>query len=61
VALIAIDRSEAAWQEMARVGHVTHDVAMPFVESLAWLRDELERVFPNARAFVRPGFDETQG
>jgi hypothetical protein len=61
VALIAIDRSEAAWQEMARVGHVAHDVAMPFVESLAWLRDELERVFPNARAFVRPGFDETQG
>ena len=25
---------------------------------LIWLSDELARVFPNARAFVRPGFDE---
>jgi hypothetical protein len=26
--------------------------------SLAWLGNELERVFPLARAFVRPAFDE---
>jgi hypothetical protein len=30
----------------------------PFIEDLLWLSDALERVFPKARAFVRPGFDE---
>ena len=58
VALIAIDRSERAWREMARAGYVGHETASPFVDSLVWLRAALERVFPGARAFVRPGFDE---
>ena len=30
----------------------------PGPEDLAWLGDALEGVFPNARAFVRPGLDE---
>ena len=30
----------------------------PFVADLIWLSDEVERVFPKARAFVRAGFDE---
>jgi len=30
----------------------------PFITNLIWLTDELDRVFPNARAFMRPAFDE---
>jgi len=30
----------------------------PLITDLIWLSDELERVFPGARAFVRAGFDE---
>jgi len=61
VALISIDRSERAWREMVRAGHLGDEAASPFIESLVWLRAELERVFPGARAFVRPGFDEPPG
>jgi hypothetical protein len=32
--------------------------AQPFLTELAWLGRQLEKVFPLARAFVRPGFDE---
>jgi hypothetical protein len=34
------------------------DETRPLIENLEWLRGELERVFPCARAFVRPAFDE---
>jgi hypothetical protein len=29
-----------------------------FTSDLVWLGEEIERVFPQARAFVRPAFDE---
>jgi hypothetical protein len=32
--------------------------AAPFIADLVWLADALDRVFPNARTFVRPGLDE---
>ena len=31
-----------------------------FIAELAWLGEALERVRPNARTFVRPGFDEPE-
>jgi hypothetical protein len=58
VALIGIDRSQTAWLDLVDEGLATPDEAVPFIEDLSWLRDALERTFPNARAFVRPGFDE---
>lgn len=58
VALIAVDRSMAAWWRMR--GHFPRrkDEIIKFLVHLDRIRRELERTFPKARAFVRPGFDE---
>jgi hypothetical protein len=60
VALLAVERSQAAWLQIVERGLATWPEAEPFVRQLLWLRDEIERIFPNARAFVRPGFDEPE-
>jgi len=57
VALIGIDRSLAAWGEVRK--------SLPFFEletvrlllHLERLRREVAKAFPEARAFIRPGFD----
>jgi hypothetical protein len=58
VALIGIDRSIAAWRLMQlslpeRAGSI-----VPLILQLERLRYRLEKGFPDARDFVRPGFDE---
>ena len=58
VALIGIDRSIAAWRLMqlslpARAGSI-----VTLILQLERLRQRLEKGFPEARAFVRPGFDD---
>jgi hypothetical protein len=58
IALIAIDRSRAAWIALADRGLASVADAARFVFVLGRLADDLERVFPNARSFVRPGLDE---
>lgn len=58
VALIGIERSETAWQDLVAIGRVTANEAAPFLSDLAWISDRLAALLPNARAFVRPGFDE---
>jgi len=58
VALLGIERSHAAWLDLVECGAATHADVAPFIEDLVWLGDALERAFPNARAFVRPAFDE---
>lgn len=58
VALIGIDRSYTAWLDLVEVGVVSTAAATPFLDDLLWLRGALERTFPRARSFVRPGFDE---
>ncbi len=58
VALIAIDRSMAAWWNL--LGHLPErkrEIA-GFLAFLNRLRLETERTFPLARDFVRPGFDD---
>jgi len=60
VALIGIDRSHTAWLDLVEVGTAAAADVEPFVDELVWLRSALERTFPNARAFVRPGFDEPE-
>ena len=57
-ALVAIERSHAAWRALINTGLAAADTAALMLNDLAWLGHELERVFPKARAFVRPGFDE---
>jgi hypothetical protein len=65
VALIGIDRSIAAWRIMqlslperaeSRAGSI-----VALLLQLEGLRNHLEKEFPEARDFVRPGFDEVIG
>ena len=58
VALLGVERSQEAWLQIVERGYATWNEAEPFIRQLLWIRDEIERIFPNARAFVRPGFDE---
>lgn len=56
VALISIARSAAAWTTVARVSGDVEAEAL--AEQLRHLQQEVERGFPDAWKFVRPGFDE---
>lgn len=58
VALIGLDESHAAWLELLERGVVSRCEADSFIGDLVWLGEALERVRPNARAFIRPAFDE---
>jgi hypothetical protein len=58
VALLGIERSHSAWLDVVERGLASHSEIASFVADLVWLTDALERVFPNARAFVRPALDE---
>jgi hypothetical protein len=60
VALLGLDRSSAAWQELVATGRVSAGQAKPCLEELHWLKTQLEAAIPEARAFVRPGFDEPE-
>jgi hypothetical protein len=52
VALLAIDRSRAAWIEVVERGLATVGAVEPFVAELGCLAGEFERVFPNARGSI---------
>jgi hypothetical protein len=60
VALIGIDRSHEACLDVVECKLATMEEMRPLIADLEWLRGELERVFPRARAFVRPAFDEPE-
>lgn len=57
VALIGIDRSLAAWTVLRQSLSDEADTILDILLRLARLREAVERAFPNARSFVRPGFD----
>lgn len=57
VALIGIDRSIAAWRLMQISSPERAESIVPLILQLERLRRRIEKVFPEARAFVRPGFD----
>ena len=56
IALIAIDRSLIAWRNL--LTEETNREIKPLIELLETLRQMCEEKFPNARDFLRPGFDE---
>ncbi|HSI37098.1 MAG TPA: hypothetical protein VK986_26155 [Tepidisphaeraceae bacterium] len=58
VALISIDRSLDAWARLRAHLPDHGDAIIDFLVRLDRLRRETERLFPKARAFVRPGFDD---
>ena len=60
IALIAIDRSIAAW---AVIQHYITDGDKEVIDIIAFLdglRQAAEETLPNARSFIRPGFDGTE-
>ena len=57
IALIAIDRSIGAWGTVYAHDSFQNEKILRFIAYLDRLREEVEKSFPNARSFVRPGFD----
>jgi hypothetical protein len=57
IALIAMDRSIAAWAVIRH--YITDHVegVMDVIAFLDSLRQAMEKAFPSARSFIRPGFD----
>ena len=60
VALIGIDRSIAAWRLMQLSLPEHADSVVSLLLRLERLRNRVEKHFPDARAFVRPGFDDAE-
>ena len=58
VALIGIDRSIAAWGLMQLSLSDHAESIVPLILQLETLRNDLEVSFPQARDFLRPGFDQ---
>lgn len=59
IALIAMDRSIAAWSGLRlALSGADDDEILDLLAQLVAIRRETEKLFPEARAFVRPGFDE---
>jgi hypothetical protein len=57
VALLGMERSVAAWAELLRQMPEEEDRILPLLVALGRLRRAVEATFPDARAFIRPGFD----
>jgi hypothetical protein len=53
-----LDRSLAAWAALRSRFPEQGDAILEFQLWLVRIRQATEKLFPNARAFVRPGFDE---
>ena len=58
VALLALDRSIAAWGILLNHFPDREDDLLEILVHLERLRRKTEKEFPEARAFVRPGFDD---
>ncbi len=58
VALLSIDKSLNAWMVLYEHLADRQDMILARMRELTCLRDQLEKKFPHARTFVRPGFDE---
>lgn len=59
IALIGIDRSIAAWGELIKLFDDSFDEILDILVLLEKLRKSVQNAFPDARNFIRPGFDET--
>jgi len=58
IALIAADRSISAWGKLLKQLPKSEDEILEILVLLERLRNMTEKEFPDARKFVRPGFDE---
>lgn len=60
VALIGIDRSISAWGKMIDFFPDQKEAILGIITHLDRLRRRAEKKFPEARAFIRPGFDDVE-
>ena len=58
IALIAIDRSIGAWGTIYGLHSFQNEKILRFIAYLDRLREEVEKTFPDARSFARPGFEK---
>jgi hypothetical protein len=58
IALIAIDRSIGAWGTIYGLNSFQNEKILRFIAYLDRLREEVEKTFPGARSFARPGFEK---
>ncbi|MDJ0595675.1 MAG: hypothetical protein QNJ72_37780 [Pleurocapsa sp. MO_226.B13] len=58
IALVEIDRSINAWSELLKSFEAERKDIFKIINYLQQIREIAETEFPNARSFVRPGFDE---
>lgn len=58
IALIAIERSIAAWGKILEIFPSEEDDILKILLLLSKLSKSTEKSFPNARSFRRPGFDD---
>lgn len=58
IALIEIDRSINAWSELLKYFEDEKKGILKIINHLKQIREIAEKEFPNAREFIRPGFDE---
>jgi hypothetical protein len=59
-ALLGLERMRAAWTLLVDTHHYSKSDVAPFLSEISRMQRNLERAVPNARAFVRPGFDEME-
>jgi hypothetical protein len=59
IALLAIDRSIAAWAVIQHYIAGGDKDVINIIAFLDGLRQAVEETFPNGRSFIRPGFDRT--
>jgi hypothetical protein len=57
VALIGIDRSITMWSKLLEFFSEKEDSLLKILVQLERLRRNVEKEFPDARSFERPGFD----
>ena len=57
IALIALDRSIGAWAVILHSNNLHGEGVLEIISFLDRLRQAVEQTFPEARAFIRPGFD----
>jgi hypothetical protein len=57
IALIAMDRSIGAWAVIRHYDTRGDETVLDIIAFLDRLRQAVEKAFPSARSFIRPGFD----
>jgi hypothetical protein len=58
IALVAIDRSIEAWTFLYTKLSADEEIILKYLLELSSIQKQMETLFPEARKFIRPGFDE---